>query len=260
MNKLFFALFVLFQYQLATPATFDDRWTVAISQPTVWGWVTVLVYLAAVVRCITKSKESKFYGGNYQFWLYLAAFLFFLGINKQLVLHTWLIDLMRDRAQTYGWYEYKQSLLVVFASLFIFGILLTMLRFRLYLANSWRNYKIAWAGIILLFMLVLIQVLPSQYADFFIVQHAFGFNLAAIIEISALTLIILGSYFNKNNIISLTEAITLTIKDYVETSKEDSPVQCPQCGVQPLSKPKDGRVFKCRSCGFHYSVRIVSKY
>ncbi len=261
MNKLFFALFLSLQSHLAIAAEVVSAWHAEIGDPTLFGWLTVLVCFAAVVRCIQKSKESKHFGGNYQFWLYLAAFLFLLGINKQLNLQAWLVEIMQNRARTYGWYGYKQSIFTICISMLGVGILLAMLRFRLYLASSWRNYKIAWAGILLLLMLVLIQMNSAMDADMLMKQQVLGFSIglsiSTIIEISALLLVILGTYFNKNNIISLTEAITLTIKDYVETSKEDNPVQCPQCGVQPLSKPKDGRVFKCRACGFHYSVRVV---
>lgn len=275
MNKLFFALFSLFHNHFALSATVYSRWQAGVSDPTLFGWLTVLVYFAAVARCITKSKESKFFGGNYRFWLYLAALLLLLGINKQLDLHSWFAEIMRDRAQAYGWYKYRHSVLVSLVSLLGFGIISSIISFRLYLANSWRNYKVTWAGIIVLLMLVLIQTSSSIYADALIKQRGFGFStfgfsafgfstfgfsISAIIEISALILIIIGTYFNKNKFNPLTEAITLTIKDYVETSEEGKPVQCPQCGMQPLSKPKDGRVFKCRSCGFHYSVRVVDNH
>ena len=258
MNKLFFALFIVIQNQFAFSATVDGRWHFGISDPTLFGGLTVLVYFVAVARCIKKSKESKFFGGNYQFWLYLAAFLFLLGINKQLDLHGWFTEIMRDRAQTYGWYDYRLPVLIGCVSLLGLGILLAMIRFRLYLANSWRNYKITWVGIIVLLIIALIQTSTTVYADMLIKQHEFGFNVSAILEISALLLIIIGTYYNKNKINPLNEAITLTINNYVETSAEGRPVQCPQCGMQPLSKPKDGREFKCRSCGFYYSVRIVN--
>ena len=261
MNKLFFALFLSLQSHLAISAEVPSAWHAGIADPTVLGWFTVSICFVAVVRCMQKSKESKYFGGNHQFWLYLTVFLLLLGINKQLDFHTRFAEIMRDSARTYGWYGYRQSMFAVCVSILGVGILLAMLRFRLYVASSWRNYKIAWAGILLLLMLVLIQMSSDRDADILIKQQVFGFaiglSISTIIEISALLLIILGTYFNKNNIISLTEAITLTIKDYVETSKEDNPVQCPQCGVQPLSKPKDGRVFKCRACGFQYSVRVV---
>lgn len=261
MNKLFYALFLMLQSQSAISAEVHTSWHAGISDPTLLGWLTVLISIVAVARCIQKSKESKHFGGNYQFWLYLAVFLLLLGINKQLDLQVWFAQTLQNRARTYGWHGYMQSLFAVGFSILAVGILLAMLRFRLYLASSWRNYKIAWAGIFLLLMLVLIQISSTKDADILINQQIFGFSIglsvSSVIEISALLLIILGSYLNKNNIISLTEAITLTIKDYVETTKEDNPVQCPQCGVQPLSKPKDGRVFKCRACGFQYSVRVV---
>lgn len=258
MKKLFFALFLSCHQQLVFSATTDYPWHATIGNPAVLRWFTMLVYLVAVWRCIAKSKNSKSYGGNYQFWLYLAAFLFLLGINKQLDLKSWFTEIIHHKAATYSWYEYRQSVLIGLVGLICFGVLLAMISFRLYLANSWRNHKITWFGIIPLLIFVVMQTGYPIYIDFFIFQRMYVLNIHLILEISALLLIILGTYFNKNNINPLTKAITLTIKDYVEISEEGKPVQCPQCGVQPLSKTKDGRVFKCRTCGFHYSVRIVN--
>ena len=138
----------------------------------------------------------------------------------------WFTEIMRDRAQTYGWYDYRQSVLIGCISLLGLGILLAMIRFRLYLANSWRNYKITWVGIIVLLIIFLTQTSSTVYADMLIKQHEFGFNVSAILEISALLLIIIGTYYNKNKINPLNEAITLTINNYVETSAEGRPVQC----------------------------------
>ena len=113
MNKLFFALFLSLQSHLAISAEVPSAWHAGIADPTVLGWLTVLFCFVAVVRCMQKSKESKYFGGNYQFWLYLTVFLLLLGINKQLDLHTRFAEIMRDRALTYGWYGYRQSMFAV---------------------------------------------------------------------------------------------------------------------------------------------------
>ncbi len=228
-----------------------------IGDPTIIAWITVLVYLTAAARCVFKAIVSKKFGGNYQFWLYLAVFLLFLGVNKQLDLQTWFEQTMKALAQTRGWYEYKLSLQKVFIALLGLGMLTVLLSFRLYLANSWRNYKITWIGIVLLCVFILVRAAAFNQLDFLVNQDILGFNIAEILEISALFLIVLGTFlYTKQPNFVTTGA--LQIKDYVEIMNEHSIVHCPQCGIQPLAKIVDGRVFKCRSCGFMYTVTIAN--
>lgn len=257
MNKLFSALFLLLHHQLALSATTDGRWHPGIGDPTVFGWLTVLVYLVAVKRCFTKSKESKTLGSNYQFWLYLAAFLFLLAINKQLDLQTWFTEVMRDRAHTYGWYQYRRPMQIIFLLCMGIVMLTTLVSLRLFLANSWRRYKVTWVGIVLLCMFILMRAASFHHFDLFIGHQILGLTVNVLLENGALLLIVLGTYLAKNFISPLT-ADAFTLHNFIEIVDEDDSARCPQCDVQPLSKPKDGRLFKCRSCGCKYMVRVVN--
>jgi len=80
-------------------ATQEGRWHLGIGDPTIWGWLTVVVYLLAVARCIVKAKLDHAAGSPYQFWLYLGLFLLLLSINKQLDLQTWFSQALRDMSQ-----------------------------------------------------------------------------------------------------------------------------------------------------------------
>lgn len=257
MNKLFFALFLLFYQQIAFCAIVDGRWHAGIGDPTIFGWLTVLVYLVAVKRCFTKAKDSKLFGGNYQFWLYLAAFLFLLGINKQLDLQSWFTELMRDRAKIYGWYQNRRPIQIAFLLLMGIGMLVTLVSLRLFLANSWRRYKVTWVGIVLLCAFILIRAASFHHFDLFIGHQFLGLAVNVLLENGALLLIILGTYLAKKFVNPLT-ANTGTLHDFVEIAGKDGDARCPQCGIQPLSKPKDGRLFKCRSCGHKYLVRVIN--
>jgi DNA-directed RNA polymerase subunit RPC12/RpoP len=239
-------------------ATEDGRWHAGIGDASIFGWLTVLVYLLAVVRCIFKALSSKQHGGNYHFWIYLGLFLLLLGINKQLDLQSWLTESLRDSAKMHGWYGNREAVQIGFITLLGFGMVVAIISMRLYLASSWRNYKITWIGITLLLTFILMRAASFHHMDIFIRNRLLGLSVNAILEIGALLLIIIGTFFNRKNINPLT-AITVSIRDYVEITKDGNPVQCPQCGLEPLSKPKDGRVFKCRSCGHRYSVRLVNR-
>lgn len=257
MHKLIFSL-LLVQSSLTIAATEDGHWHAGIGDATVFGWITVAFYLLAVARCIVKANASKKFGGNYQFWLYLGVFLLLLGINKQLDLQSWFTEVLKNAAQNHGWYEHRRPVQVAFIVVLGVGMLMTLIAFRLFLANTWRNYKLAWVGIILLCTFILIRAASFHHVDILINTEILGLRLNVLLEIGAIILIILGTYFNKKQVNSLL-ADTISVRDYIQIEHEGDIVRCPQCGTQPLSKTRDDRLFKCRSCGFKYTVRVVSR-
>lgn len=256
MNKLILSLLLLFQSSLTLAATENGRWHAGIGDATIFGWITVAFYLLAVARCVVKAKASKKFGGNYQFWLYLAVFLLFLGLNKQLDLQSWFTETLKDSAQAHGWYEHRRPVQVVFIVALGFGMLIALISFRLFLANTWRNYKLTWVGIILLCTYILIRAASFHHVDLLIHSEILGLSINVLMEIGAILLIIVGTYFNKKPS-GLLLADTISVRDYVEIEKEGDIVRCPQCGTQPLSKTRDDRLFKCRACGFKYTVHVI---
>ena len=256
MKKLIFTLCLSFQIPLVSAATEDGRWHAGIGDATVFGWITVAFYLLAVVSCIIKANTSKKFGGNYLFWFYLALFLLILGINKQLDLQIWFTEALKDAAQNHDWYEHRRSVQVAFIVALGFGMLMTLIALRLFLANTWRNYKLVWVGIILLCTFVLIRAASFHHVDILINTEVLGLRLNVLLEIGAIILIILGTYFNRKQVNSLL-ADTVSVRDYVQIEKEGGTAKCPQCGTQPLSKTYDDRLFKCRSCRFKYTVRVM---
>lgn len=257
MNKLILSLFLLAQSTSALAATEDGRWHAGIGDATIFGWVTVGFYLLAVARCVVKANASKKFGGNYQFWWYLAAFLLFLGINKQLDLQSWFTETLKDSAQAHGWYEHRRPVQVAFIVALGFGMLLALISFRLFLANTWRNYKLTWVGIIFLCTFIMVRAASFHHVDLLIDDEILGLRINVLMEIGAILLIIVGTYLNKKPS-NLLIADTISVHDYVEIENEGDVVRCPQCGTQPLSKTRDERLFKCRSCGFKYTVRLIS--
>lgn len=257
MNKLILFLLLLIQSPLIFAAIENGRWHAGIGDASIFGWITVAFYLLAVARCVVKAIASKKFGGYYQFWLYLGAFLLFLGINKQLDLQSWLTEFVKDNAQAHGWYEHRKSVQIVFIALLGFGMLITLLSLRLFFANSWRHNKITWLGIVLLCAFILMRAASFHHFDIFINWPILGLEINVILEIGAILLIILGTFFDKKSANLLTTN-TFPVSKYAEIIYEGDDVQCPQCGVQPLAKAIEGRLFKCRACGNKFVVRVLN--
>src|SRR5271154_4575758 len=91
----------------------EFTWRPGIGDPTIGGWVTVVLYFLAVwstwktANAIYTPKES---------WLWLLISLMFvaLGINKQLDLQTAFTELGRIVAFDEGWYDQRQIVQIWF--------------------------------------------------------------------------------------------------------------------------------------------------
>ncbi len=246
-------LLLLLQANIAFAAMQDGQWHAGIGDPTVFGWLTVLAYLAVVWRCVVKAMESKKHGGNHQFWLYLAAFLLFLGLNKQLDLQSWLTEVMRDLSIAHGWYDHRRPVQFAFIGLLGVGMLVILFSVRLFLANSWRRNKICWLGIVLLCTFIVMRAASFHHFDILINHDILGLKINVLLEIGAISLIILGTYINKKYVAPAATDIA-NLQEYVEIAQAGDDICCPRCGAQPLSKAIAGRLFKCRACGYKYRV------
>ena len=256
MNKFIFTLFILFQSGLAFAAY--DGWHAGIVDPTILGWLIVVVYLVAVFCCVKQARVVKMRGGGTKFWIFLTVFLLLLAINKQLDLQSWLTQATKGSALANRWYEYREPVQIAFICIIGLSMLIVGVTSRLYLISSWRHYPLAWVGAILLFAFILMRAFSFHHFDIFINHDVLGIKINVIIEIGAVLLIILGAIFNKKLANPLTER-TVPLKEYVEIAKDGDDVQCPRCGAQPLSKPVDGRLFKCRLCSYKYTVHLINK-
>ena len=175
----------------------SERFFLHVGDPTIMAWVVVAAYFAAAIGCFLKAKAPNGFGNNYSFWLYLAATLLFLGINKQLDLQSWLTETLRDSAKNHGWYAYRSQLQVIFIGALGVGLLLVMLSVRLLLANSWRRYKLTWLGIALLCLFILIRAASFQHVNVLLNADFFGLKMNVALELGGLLLIIFDAFFNK---------------------------------------------------------------
>lgn len=257
MFKLQIFLFLTLHSTIIFAAVADGRWHPGIGDPTVSGWLTVLIYLGSVVRCAQKSIDSRKIGGNYQFWIYLTIFLLLLGINKQLDLQSWFTQTMRDSAHAHGWYEHRRPLQLGFIVFLAIALLVTLLSLRVFLESSWRQNKLTWIGIILLCAFILMRAASFHHFDIFIGSPILGVRTNVVLEIGAILMIILGT-FNENKKVALIEDSHKTASEVVEINEEGETIACPKCFKRPISEAKDGRVFKCKSCGHRYIVRLIN--
>lgn len=245
--------------QSAFAATQDGRWHLGIGDPTMWGWLTVVVYLLAVARCFVKANRDRAAGFPYQFWLYLGVFLLLLSINKQLDLQTWFSQTLRDLSLEHGWYEQRRILQLAFVVSVGTMMLVLLITLRIYLWNLWRSYKLVWCGLILLCAFILIRAASFHHVDILIRETVVGLELNVLLENLALVLIILGTFIHRQPSsfpATVPNEKKLTNTGYFEAPAEGADVFCPRCATKAVAKAAHGRPFKCKYCAHKYLVYV----
>jgi len=91
---------------------YQFNWRPGIGDPTIGGWVTVLLYFLAVISCWKTARNS--YLSDWKVWYAISVLLFAMGINKQLDLQSALTELGRVLAYQEGWYANRQTVQLYF--------------------------------------------------------------------------------------------------------------------------------------------------
>ena len=180
-------------------ATNAEGWQPGIGDPTIAGWVTVVLCFLAAVLCWRRVLLAKRLrtgsepGDSLLFWCLLAAVMLFLAINKQLDLQTLLTEIGRNVAIAQGWYEQRGQLQLLFvvAVAFMGGIIL--IGVLCCLRGLWRSNWLAIVGVIMLLTFVVIRAASFHHVDTFLGVQLAGLRVNSILEISGILCIIAGT-------------------------------------------------------------------
>ncbi len=235
--------------------TVDGHWHVGIGDPTFFGWVTVVFYLIASCLSFRQYRRIKQADISAVFWLGLAGLLFLLAINKQLDLQTFFTEVMREHALSHGWYENRRSLQLGFLTCLAAGFVAVLLWLRVALARSWRQFRLAWLGIMLLCTFVLMRAASFHHFDQFIGTELLGLKWNVILEIGALLILMIAALRHPTE--TSKGAPSRQVDNYVEVATIDDKVYCPSCQFRALSSTVHGRVFKCKRCGHKYTLFVT---
>src|SRR5271154_6676510 len=93
------------------------NWSPGIGDPTLTGWLTVVLYFSAAIDCWITARKlclERESSKELRAWRSIALAFLVLGINKQLDLQTALTEAGRVLANFQGWYDQRQSVQVAF--------------------------------------------------------------------------------------------------------------------------------------------------
>lgn len=171
------------------------QWRPGIGDPTLVGWLTVVVYAVAALYCIrvVRGSERLFtqqVGRQVFLWRLLALVLVLLCINKQLDLQSLLTHAARYYSKQHDLYNQRR----LFQKLLVIGMLamsvLTFITGVIIYRKVLRPNVLAMFGIVFLMAFVVIRASSFHHMDRLISTTLVGFKMNWLLELGGLVLII----------------------------------------------------------------------
>lgn len=133
-----------------------DKWQPGFHDPSIAGWVITAGYLIAAVFAFILARRYR-PDKTAMVWLCLGLGLFFLCLNKQLDLQTWLGVTGRDLTKEHGLYRFKNLIRYAFmAGLVVVACVpLVAYRFRIWALLS--RAPLAAVGLVLIGLFIVMR-------------------------------------------------------------------------------------------------------
>jgi hypothetical protein len=171
-------------------------WRPGIGDPTIGGWVTVVLYFFAVWST-WKTAHSVGASSEDHLWRVISILFIALGINKQLDLQTALTELGRMVASEQGWYGERRIVQVWF----IIGVALTCVFIAIILLIWARKYPaptwLALIGMTTVLAFVLIRAASFHHIDKFIGDRILGLKWNWVLEMTGIATVIIASEWRR---------------------------------------------------------------
>jgi hypothetical protein len=175
------------------------QWSPGIGDPTVAGWVTVVLYVAAAWTCWVVARElrpevkaGRVARRELWAWSLFSVLLWLLAVNKQIDFQTALTEIGRMLAREQGWYEDRFRVQKSFiAALCGFG-LLCVATLWIVLRGLGAAVKIAALGICFIGVFVLARASSFHHVDQFLGSRLVNLRMNWILEMGGI-LVMLGA-------------------------------------------------------------------
>ena len=170
-------------------------WSPGIGDPTVAGWLTVVLYLAAAVLCFRVGRNRRWMLSRAEVFIFrtLAVTLAALAVNKQLDLQTALTELGRIIAVDEGWYDERRTV----QKAFIVGVGLVAVALAAGAVALLRRAPlpthVTVVGALGLVAFVVIRASSFHHMDLLIRSSLFGVKANWAIEMGSILIVMAGA-------------------------------------------------------------------
>jgi hypothetical protein len=180
------------------------NWSPGIGDPTLMGWLTVVLYFLAAIDCWITARRLYLERGDadgekeLRAWRSIAIAFLALGFNKQLDLQTALTEAGRVLANFQGWYDQRQSVQLAFIVLVAIICLVTAAILVRWARNAPAPTLFALAGSIMVICYVLVRAASFHHIDRFIGETVLGFRWNWILEMGGISVVLAASYWRRS--------------------------------------------------------------
>lgn len=169
------------------------HWRPGIGDPTFIGWFTVFAYAVATWFAFQEWRHRKVGAPDQHIWLGVAVLMALLCLNKQFDVQTLFTEVGRQISRMGGWYQQRrliQSLFVVFiiAGAAGFGIWFSRRYHRFFMTHRFLGL-----GLLFLLTFIVVRAVSFHHIDEFLHTDIQGFRANWILELGAISLIILAA-------------------------------------------------------------------
>ena len=174
----------------------EFNWRPGIGDPTIGGWVTVILYFLAVISCWITARNSSL--ADRKIWYAITVLFLGLGINKQLDLQSALTEMGRIVAIEEVWYARRETVqvyfIIVVALVCSWAIIAMVVAARSAPFSTW----LALVGTTMVIGFVLIRAASFHHIDRFIGSTVLGFRWNWILEMGGISVVIAASLWPRN--------------------------------------------------------------
>ena len=175
----------------------DFNWTPGIGDPSLIGWLTVVLYLVTAFLCWRVARRLGFTGASVRseafVWAAIAILFLALGINKQLDLQSAFTEIGRHVALKQGWYERREIVQLYFiegvAAVCLLAAASLAVLIRKAPASAW--LAVLGTGVVLTF--VAIRAASFHHIDRFIGTTVLGLRWNWILEIGGILIVLVAA-------------------------------------------------------------------
>jgi hypothetical protein len=170
------------------------EWEPGIGDPTPLGWFTVAAYLLAGAFCwIAAAHARRTAPAAFWFWTLFAAFMFALGVNKQLDLQSLFTAVLKQFAKSTGWYEDRRIFQAIFICVIaFFGLAFTILAW-IWTSRTLPQHRLTLLGGIFLLSFIIIRAASFHHFDEILGTPLAFLRINHVLELSGIACIALGA-------------------------------------------------------------------
>jgi hypothetical protein len=176
------------------------NWTPGIGDPTIGGWVTVVLYFLAAVSCWVTARKLDHGTHERRIWWSISILFLALGINKQLDLQTALTEAGRVLAKFQGWYAQRDLVQLSFIVLVAISCMIAIITLLIWARNAPYPSWFALIGVTLVIGFVLIRAASFHHVDRLIGARILGLRWNWILEMGGISVVLLASHWRRRKL------------------------------------------------------------